>query len=82
MVKLDDNRFAIMYTTSKAYNKNLKLHYVVVDGKGKKVYSKTYSNMLFGGGTQPIVYNGRVVWADFDFATGKNKIYGVPALVK
>lgn len=82
MVKLDDNRFAIMYTTSKANNKNLKLHYVVVDGKGKKVYSKTYSNMLFGGGTQPIVYNGRVVWADFDFATGKNKIYGVPALVK
>lgn len=82
MVKLDDNRFAVMYTTSKANNKNLKLHYMVVDGKGKKVYEKTYKNITLNGGTQPIVYKGRVVWADYDFSAGKNKIYAVPALLK
>lgn len=60
MVKLADSRFAIMYTTSQ--KGNTKLHYVVVDGSGKKVYSTTYKNTPFYADSQPILSGGYLVW--------------------
>lgn len=84
MIKLDDNRFGIMYTTTTG-NKS-KLNYVVVDNDGKIIYTRTYSDMTFSGGTQPIIYNGRIVWIDSkeNKKTYKttNKIYAIPALLK
>ena len=84
MVKLDDNRYAIMYTATK--NDVSTLHYVVINEKGKKIYSKTYKNYEFKTGAQPIVYKGRVVWMsyEFDASSGqyRNRINAIPALIK
>ena len=60
LVKLADDRFAVLYTTWK--NGKEKLQYVVVDDTGKKVYSKSYSNTPFDGESQPILNNGYITW--------------------
>lgn len=86
MVKLDDNRFAIMYNVTQG--RKTKLCYVVINEKGQKIYSRTYSNMTLSGDAQPIVYNGRVVWIDRGYLWIDNiwerttKVYAVPALLK
>lgn len=81
MVKLSDQYFAILYSTDQG--KSQKLHYVVVDQSGKKVYSKTYSNRLFLGASQPILYNGNIVWLESYYDENykeKVKTYSIPAL--
>lgn len=83
MVKLSDDRFAILYSTTKG--KTSQLHYVVVSGAGKKVYSKTYSNMSFCGDSQPILINGKIVWMETGYREGSynevdTKIFSIPAV--
>lgn len=79
MVKLDDDHFAILYNTT-GKSKKPTLHYVVCDGEGQKLYTKTYANMTLSGGTQPVVYQGRTVWVDNDHKQGKTMVYAIPAL--
>lgn len=62
MVKLSDAYVAIMYSTY--YNDKATLHYVLVDAAGKVVRHKTYSGKVFTGSTQPILYQGSIVWTD------------------
>ncbi len=65
MVKLADNRFAIMYTTTQKGKE--KLHYVVISDTGKKVYSKTYANIKFSAASQPILNKGYIVWVAAEY---------------
>lgn len=76
MVKLADDRFAIIYTTETGNHKN-KLHYVVVDDTGKKIYSKTYPDMELKEAVQPILYKGSIVWTQTDWET---MLYSIPAV--
>lgn len=82
MVKLADDRFAVMYSTTK--NQKSKLHYQVFDGDGNVVYSKTYSNMLFYGCTQPTLCNGSIVWTETQYHLSADNtdtvIYRIPAV--
>ena len=61
MVKLSDDRFAILYQSTVG-EKNT-LNYVVVDNTGKKIYSKKYSGYIMDNSAQPILYNGYIQWA-------------------
>ncbi len=79
MVKLTDNRFVILYSaTSKGKST---LHYAVYSDTGKKIYSKKYANMVFNGDSQPILYNGSIVWISPIQSNGKvkSKLYSIPA---
>lgn len=60
MVKLSDDKFAILYNTTKA-NKTT-LNYLVVNNNGKKIFNKKYSNLTFNADSQPIIYNGYIQW--------------------
>lgn len=80
MVKLSDERFAVLYTTTTKKDKTT-LHYVVVNDAGKKIYSKTYSNMELTDESQPILYNGSIVWTETSY-TNNTTLYSVPAVYK
>lgn len=60
MVKLTDNRFAVLYSTRK--NDKDTLHYVVVDNEGKKICEKTYQNIWFTANSDPVLYKGYIRW--------------------
>ena len=60
MIKIHDDRFAILYTTTK--NNKTALHYTVVNDAGKTVYSKVYSNVGYTSGAKPILSNGYILW--------------------
>ena len=79
MVKLSDNRFAILYTTTQ--KGKMTLNYAVYSDSGKKIYSKKYSNMVFDGDSQPILSNGSIVWISSTEKNGKTKtkLYSIPA---
>lgn len=74
MVKLTDDRFAILYTEKQNKKENVfdhymqdkkeTLHYVVVDNNGKKIYTKTYKNIPWNDAGQPILWNGTLVWIE------------------
>lgn len=81
MVKLSDNRFAILYQTTNGTKKTL--NYVVVDNNGKKIYGKKYSGYVMTGDSQPILYKGYIQWVSVvwqaktqDYVT---TIYRIPA---
>lgn len=76
MVKLADDRFAILYTITTKNYKNT-LHYVVVDDTGKKIYSKIYPDMELIEPVQPILYKGSIVWTQTDWDT---ILYSIPAV--
>lgn len=81
MIKLSDDKFAILYSTTQ--KKKTKLNYIVVNDAGKKVYSKKYSGMAFDGDSQPILYKGKIVWADTAYEginRTKTKLYSIPAI--
>ena len=79
MVKLTDNRFVILYSTTQKGKSTL--HYAVYSDTGKKIYSKKYANMVFNGDSQPILYNGSIVWISPIQSNGKvnSKLYSIPA---
>lgn len=82
MVKLSDDRFAILYSTWTAKNwRKCKFYYTVVDGSGKKIMTKTYKNVVFSGAAQPILHDGCIYWTENNFYTyEKTKMYRIPAL--
>ena len=83
MVKISDEYIAVMYQTTEG--KKTKVNYVVVNNKGKKVYSKCYSGMRFQGGSQPILAKGNIFWAESENAgRGKEvvKMNCIPVLYK
>lgn len=71
MVKLSDDRFAIVASQTK--NGRASTLYVAVDGSGRKIYAKNYA-MEFDGAQQPILTNGSIVWM-----TGGN-LHSIPAV--
>lgn len=87
LVKLSDDYVALLYSTTKK-NKST-LHYVVLDEKGDTVYSTTYKDMIFTGGTQPILYDGSIVWSDVKETYNKKNweykettyMYSIPAKI-
>lgn len=60
IIKLSDDKFALLYEAQK--NGKTTLNYVVLNNDGKKIYSKTYSNMYFHGESQPVIFNGYIQW--------------------
>ena len=95
MVKLSDDRVAVMFTTTR--NNKGTLHYVVLNNEGTMVFRKKYSNMEFSASSQPILSNGGITWLDKKYTYGKmnfwgytfygvtsekNYLYRIPALVK
>lgn len=82
MVKLSDKRFAILYNTET--NGKDKLHYVVVDNNGKKVYSKNYNGMYLYGKSQPILYKGYIQWVATYLKDNRRitKSFRIPAYFK
>lgn len=86
MVKLSDNRFAVMYFTRDKGSK-YKLHYLVVDDKGETIYKKTYSGFSDTASTffgEPVLYRGSIVWTANEAYVKKPKliVYSIPARVK
>jgi hypothetical protein len=78
-VKISDYNIAVLYTTTK--KKDTKLHYVVLDNEGAVTYQKTYANMAFDGGTQPILNDGSIVWTAYTTDNNYNNIlhyYSIP----
>lgn len=83
MVKLAEDRFAILYTTQAKKKKTL--HYVVVNDIGEKIYSKTFAGMDLTDESQPILFNGSIVWTETDWLDDweldwKTTLYSVPAV--
>ena len=69
MVKISDDRFAILYVTQDSQKKSDEsgyntLTYYVVNDKGEKVYKKDYKNTELTGIVQPILYKGYIVWSE------------------
>ncbi len=62
IVKITNTRFAILYTTTT--NNVSTLNYVLVKDNGKVLIRKTYNDITFTAATQPIIYNGYIVWTD------------------
>jgi hypothetical protein len=61
----------------------------VIDNNGKKIYSTSYSGMEFSGGTQPILYNGSIVWVESrynytatDWYGLKTNLYQIPVITE
>ncbi|MCR4691316.1 MAG: hypothetical protein K5739_08230 [Lachnospiraceae bacterium] len=61
MVTLSDDRFAIIWNEFKKKKSTLK--YVVVDQKGNVICKKSYKNTPFDASSQPILFNGYIMWA-------------------
>jgi len=88
MVKLAEDRYAILYSTKK--NDVETVHYLVINNAGKKIYSKSYKGMSFSGGTQPMLYKGNLVWVEekggFDYESMQyvysTNLYQIPAITE
>ena len=84
MVKLDDNRYGIIYMTTKGNDNTV--NYTIINEDGKEIYSEKFKGYCFQTGSQPIVYNGCVVWMvsqyNTDLGKYRNKMYAIPALKK
>ena len=82
MVKLNEDRYAILYSVKE--NNITTVKYLVINNAGKIVYSKNYSGMEFKGGSQPIVYNGNITWLETsykpDYSGTETKLYSIPAV--
>ena len=87
LVKLSDDYVVLLYATKKKKSKSL-LHYVVLNEEGKAIYKTTYKNMKFTGSTQPILYNGAIVWTDVEVKKTKTSskkatyFYHIPARIR
>ena len=74
IVKISNDRFVILYSSSSANSQMKKVHYVIVDDTGKILKKKTYNNMIFTGATQPILYNGSIFWSDVEYQWSGSKV--------
>lgn len=79
MVKLNENRFAILASISG------RLHYYLIDENGKKIkHIKHKKSIRFAPVSNPVVYNGSIVWADEkETPAGKNyiRIVSIPVVL-
>lgn len=80
MVKLGDDRFAIMYSITSDKTGKGKLYYTVVNGNGKKVLTRTYKNYEFTGSVQPVVMGGSIYWSENTKGGSASTMYRIPAL--
>ena len=78
MVKLSDDRFAVIYSITSDKTEKSTVYYTVVNNEGKKLLTKKYSNVVFGG-SQPKLMNGCIYWIDQP-EYGKPVLYRIPAL--
>lgn len=78
MVKLGDDRFAVMYSV--ASGKSSKLYCTIVNGAGKKVKTKTYKNYEFTGSVQPVLMGGSIYWSENTKGGSTSTMYRIPAL--
>lgn len=60
IIRIKDDRFVLLYTTTKGQKQTL--NYMVLSESGKVVKKKTYSSVLFDASSQPILYNGFIQW--------------------
>lgn len=79
VVKLSDDRFAVLYNMVNVKNSKRTLHCDVVDNTGKKVKSKTYKKYKFSGSMQPVLHKGAIYWAE-PLSAKDAKLYRIPAL--
>ncbi|MCR4690711.1 MAG: hypothetical protein K5739_05175 [Lachnospiraceae bacterium] len=82
IIKVSEDRFAVLFSTSKKNGSDQKLHYVLVDDSGKILKKKTYRNMYFTGGVQPLLYRGSIFWSEsfYEGISKKVMCYSIPIL--
>lgn len=77
MVKLSDDRFAVLYSIENYKNYKKTFCCAIVNNAGKKVTSKTYKNIIFSGTSQPVVFDGAICWME-RIPGDKSTIYKIP----
>lgn len=80
MVKLSDDRFAVMYSIASDKTGKGKFYCTVIDGAGKKLKTKSYSNITFTGSVQPVLHNGCIFWSERTGSSASSIMYRIPAL--
>ncbi|MBR1628779.1 MAG: hypothetical protein IJ679_05890 [Lachnospiraceae bacterium] len=78
MVKVNNNLFAILYTIKNVNNGKRYFHCMYIDGSGQKIKDAPFSNIQFRGGTQPIVFNNRIVFVEKPSNLQNVQIYNIP----
>lgn len=79
IVKISSNRFAVVYSVlNKSTNKRT-TGCVYIDGDGKTLKSETFPSVQFRGGTQPVVYNGKIVFAEKPSSMKYPQVFEIPA---
>ncbi len=77
IVKINSNRFAIIYSVLNRQSGARTTACVYIDGEGKTLKTAEFKKIQFRGGTQPIVSGDKIVWAEKP-ASGKTQIYEIP----
>jgi len=83
MVKLSDDRFAVLYSVTD--KKGEYLYYKVFNDSGKQLLSKKYKNVPFQAQSQPILSKGYIIWLEAvhsstDYYGVDTKSIRIPAL--
>ena len=79
IVMISSNRFAVVYSVlNKSTNKRT-TGCVYIDGDGKTLKTETFPGVQFRGGTQPVVINGKIVFAEKPSKLKYAQIYEIPA---
>jgi hypothetical protein len=65
LVRLDDNRFVVLFTTFTGSGSSLKrtMHYRLLDAAGTVLASKSWNDRVFFPGSDPILLGSKLVWA-------------------
>ena len=83
MVKITDDRFAIIYSTAKKNDntgdsmKSFKTYYMVVDDSGNIIKKKRLKGITYSGYTYPILSNGYISWIERRDTTQYIYFYGL-----
>lgn len=83
MVKISDDCFAVLYSATNGKTGKSVFHCMYINNSGKILNNKTYKNVTFKCGTQPILYKGYITFAEeeiqYDPYKSVRKIYRIPA---
>ena len=83
MVKITDDCFAVLYSVTNGKTGKSIFHCMYINNSGTILKNKTYKNVTFNCGTQPILYKGYITFADeeiqYDPYESVRKIYRIPA---
>ena len=84
MVKLSDDRFAVIYNVMNDKTGKSTVYYTAIDGSGKKLLTKKCASKVSLNGSQPILHNGSIVWMNQGIVPRTQIhqaiIYRIPAL--